>query len=322
MTTNVKDRNADAKVTAHATPHVLKDYRIHPIAALWPLLGEAELQDMATDIKLHGLQEAVWLYDGEVLDGRNRLVACTMAQVKPTFQTWKPQFNETPLSFIMSKNLHRRHLGASVRAAIAVEIEEMLAEEQARKAEEAKAKQALFDVSFTDEKDRTHTTEKKAPTPTVSPFSGGGPGANTDHGGSKPAPQGRVRDRAAAAAGVSTGYLADAKDMKHADSGMYQRVASGELTLGKAQEELVSAAEREGSLKTLPLREGTKNSTIDRLNRRKKKPKPPIKFTKVKTSRTTVHIDVTFGSSQKAEVWMNKMQDEPSVLELAYTVDD
>lgn len=91
----------------------------HPYAELFPMLDDAELKDMAADIKVNGLQEHIVTYEGMILDGRNRHRACELARVNPTFTPFK---GKDALAFVLSKNLHRRHLNASQRAIAAAEI--------------------------------------------------------------------------------------------------------------------------------------------------------------------------------------------------------
>ena len=88
----------------------------HEYAQLFPMLPREELDALADDIKINGLLEAITLYDGEVLDGRNRYVACISASVEPRFEQYT---GDDPLAFVISKNLHRRHLTPGQRALIA-----------------------------------------------------------------------------------------------------------------------------------------------------------------------------------------------------------
>jgi ParB-like chromosome segregation protein Spo0J len=99
----------------------------HPIAAVFPLLprriggvrGQHELNDLADDIKEHGLREPIVLFEGKILDGRNRARACKMAEVAPRFETYQ---GNDPVAFVVSKNLRRRHLNISQRAMIAAKL--------------------------------------------------------------------------------------------------------------------------------------------------------------------------------------------------------
>ena len=100
------------------------DYEFHPIANIFPLMGDAELTVLADDIRAHGLRETIWLKDGRVIDGRNRWRACTMAGVQPRFRPFYGEENEL-LAFVVSLNLHRRHLSESQRAMCASRVATM-----------------------------------------------------------------------------------------------------------------------------------------------------------------------------------------------------
>lgn len=104
---------------------------IHPAAALFPLMEGAELDQLAADIRANGLREEIVLYEGLVLDGRNRLRACKLAAVKPRFVEWDG--DGSPLAFVLSRNLHRRHLAESQRAIIAARAKEMFKHESLRR---------------------------------------------------------------------------------------------------------------------------------------------------------------------------------------------
>lgn len=97
----------------------------HPAADLFPMLGADELQQLADDIKENGLLDSVVLFHGEILDGRNRLAACELAGVEPRFIDVAESV-ESPVMYVVSKNLHRRHLTTSQRACIGAEMVPLL----------------------------------------------------------------------------------------------------------------------------------------------------------------------------------------------------
>jgi hypothetical protein len=99
-------------------------YEFHPLADIFPMLEDDELKALAEDIKAKGLTEPITLYEGKVLDGRNRYRACELAKVELTDHFTQYEGDDA-LGFVVSKNLRRRHLNESQRAAIAAEIANM-----------------------------------------------------------------------------------------------------------------------------------------------------------------------------------------------------
>jgi N6-adenosine-specific RNA methylase IME4 len=88
----------------------------HPIAALFPLLDDVDMRSLADDIAAHGLIDPITLYEGMVLDGRNRYRACRLAGVEPAYRQYD---GDSPVAWVVSVNLHRRHLSESQRAMVA-----------------------------------------------------------------------------------------------------------------------------------------------------------------------------------------------------------
>jgi ParB-like chromosome segregation protein Spo0J len=103
----------------------------HPAAELFPLMPDDQLRDLAEDIKKNGLNYPIVVFEGKILDGRNRLRACKLAGVKPGFHPFeRREFDEkgelvrevTPLEFVLSSNLHRRHLTGEQRREIVAKL--------------------------------------------------------------------------------------------------------------------------------------------------------------------------------------------------------
>ncbi len=81
----------------------------HPICLLIPSADDDELQDLTDDIRAHGLIDPIVLFEGMILDGRNRAAACERAGVAPRYV----QFGggrEDALIWVVSHNIKRRHL--------------------------------------------------------------------------------------------------------------------------------------------------------------------------------------------------------------------
>ena len=81
----------------------------HPICLLIPSADEDELQDLTDDIRAHGLIDPIVLFEGMILDGRNRAAACERAGVAPRYVHFEGG-REDALIFVVSHNIKRRHL--------------------------------------------------------------------------------------------------------------------------------------------------------------------------------------------------------------------
>lgn len=103
----------------------------HPIAAMFRLMDAEELDDLAARIRAHGLRERIVLYEGKILDGRNRYLAAikaglitpygmglpTLAEHFEVFggPDWDPEQLD-PLAYVWDTNEGRRHDTPSQRA--------------------------------------------------------------------------------------------------------------------------------------------------------------------------------------------------------------
>jgi len=87
---------------------------IHPHADIFPMMTPEELQELADDIAANGLLHPIVIDgNGTLIDGRNRLRACEIAGVEPTFE---PLNGQDPAAFIVSANLARRNLSKGQQA--------------------------------------------------------------------------------------------------------------------------------------------------------------------------------------------------------------
>lgn len=100
--------------------------KTHPAADIFPLLEGDAYDSFKADVKANGLRFPIVLYEGKVLDGRNRLRACRDLGIEP--KTVSPAIKD-PVAFVVSANLARRHLDESQRAMCAARLVPMLAEE-------------------------------------------------------------------------------------------------------------------------------------------------------------------------------------------------
>ena len=97
----------------------------HEVANIFPMMQGEEFAALKADIETNGLREPIWLHpDGRIIDGRNRYLACCELGIEPEYHTWNGA--GSLVAFVVSLNLHRRHLTPMQRAGVAVDILPML----------------------------------------------------------------------------------------------------------------------------------------------------------------------------------------------------
>jgi ParB-like chromosome segregation protein Spo0J len=91
-------------------PRAYKRYAHHPLAEMFPVLKDAEFDDLVEDIRKHGLHEPISLFEQKIIDGRNRERACKKAGVEPRYRSIKFENHDAAAAYVISKNICRRHL--------------------------------------------------------------------------------------------------------------------------------------------------------------------------------------------------------------------
>ncbi|MFK7942435.1 MAG: ParB/RepB/Spo0J family partition protein [Paracoccaceae bacterium] len=98
--------------------------QFHAFANLLPMIQGDALAELTADIRANGVQEPVVFIGREILDGRNRyMVARDLGLAYPRCD----YLGDDPLAFVVSKNIHRRHLTESQRAMVASKLANMRA---------------------------------------------------------------------------------------------------------------------------------------------------------------------------------------------------
>jgi hypothetical protein len=99
----------------------------HEVCSIFPPMTPEEYQALVQDIKANGLIESIKTWRGKVIDGRSRLQACQELGIKPRFQEWDGK--GSLLQYVIGLNVHRRHLTAGQKAALAVNLLPLLEDE-------------------------------------------------------------------------------------------------------------------------------------------------------------------------------------------------
>jgi hypothetical protein len=97
-----------------------KDYESHPLSMWFPLMEGEEFENFADDVVRTGQKETVKLYEGKIMDGRNRYRACKARGIPCRFENWNGEGD--PADYVISMNLHRRHLTAEARQKLVLEL--------------------------------------------------------------------------------------------------------------------------------------------------------------------------------------------------------
>jgi hypothetical protein len=96
------------------------DYKIHPVANIFPLMDDAAYETLKADIAANGQWEMIMMHDEQIIDGRNRLKACCELGIEPNIGELPIELD--PYRYAVSVNLHRRHLTVTQRSDVAAHL--------------------------------------------------------------------------------------------------------------------------------------------------------------------------------------------------------
>ncbi|MHC1745529.1 MAG: hypothetical protein AB9895_00075 [Negativicutes bacterium] len=192
------------------------ELEIHEWALLFPPMTEDEFENLVKDIEINGQYDPIILFDGKIVEGRNRYLACEKLKIQPRTTEWTGNEEEL-FQYVFSKNFTRRNLNANQKAMIAAKCS--LAEEKL----EAKLRQG----------NRSKITLVKELT-------------------TKDCNSGKATQKAAEKiGGTNRQYIADAKFVQEKAPELVDDIFKGNLTIPKAikiAKQLDSSEEREEAL--------------------------------------------------------------------------
>lgn len=90
------------------------NYKQHALSAVFPPMGDEEFAALVADIAANGQREPAVIFEREVIDGWHRTRACDQLGIEVMTRPLEPGID--PVAYVLSRNLHRRHLTASQRA--------------------------------------------------------------------------------------------------------------------------------------------------------------------------------------------------------------
>lgn len=187
---------------------------LHPAADLFPMIADEDFSGLCESVAAHGLEQKIVLtHDNRLLDGRNRLKACFLTGKTPSFERKSEQHSDDYVELALRLNLERRHLTAGQRAALAVDIERVYAEQAKERQREAGEQYGR----------------------------GGKVMAKMPQAINPPEPQHtapKARDLAAEKVQVAARYVQDAKRIKDEAPDVFEQVKSGELNIPQAKKEI------------------------------------------------------------------------------------
>lgn len=116
-----------------------KEYEIHPLCMLFPWMDETTRASVSTDMGKHGQRDSIKLFEGKVLDGKNRLRICVDLGLEPIIEVLPDDTD--PIAYVKSEGLCRRDLTPWQRYEISKRLSEynrsQLPEEEQEKIKEA-----------------------------------------------------------------------------------------------------------------------------------------------------------------------------------------
>jgi N6-adenosine-specific RNA methylase IME4 len=176
------------------------DREYHELANIFPLMQGEEFEALKADIAENGLLQPIWIdQDQKIIDGRNRHRACIETRTPTAFNMWNGK--GSLIAFVVSLNLHRRHLSSGQKATLAVELLPMFEAEAKERSVEASKKEWGGNISTSFEE------------------------------------QGKAREKVAEVMQTNARYVQDAKKLKEESPDLFEQVKAGEVSLPKANRE-------------------------------------------------------------------------------------
>jgi hypothetical protein len=179
----------------------------HELCSLFPELDDEALLALKIDIRDNGQIHPIVTYDGKILDGWNRWRCCKALKIKPKMEPLPD--GDSPVDFVISMNVKRRHLNASQLALVGQALLEYEEQEAAKRKAEA----------------IVASNVRRADKPIA--------GKVTVNGPPKPAERAEAREVVAKKLGISAKTISDAKLVKERAPEMVEKIMRGAKDEGR-----------------------------------------------------------------------------------------
>jgi hypothetical protein len=103
-----------------------KELEPHEYCAIFPRMQDWEYEGLKRSLKSNGFYEyfPITLFEGKILDGKERYRACLEVGVDPKFVNYEDGVHRGgPLDFVIARNITRQHLSEDQRAMVIARIE-------------------------------------------------------------------------------------------------------------------------------------------------------------------------------------------------------
>lgn len=100
----------------------MHDLECDDATGIFPMMSDEDFQELKRSIQTNGQLMPIELWQGRLIDGRNRLKACRELMLEPKFRALEELPCGSVVEYVAAANLHRRHLSASQRAMVAARM--------------------------------------------------------------------------------------------------------------------------------------------------------------------------------------------------------
>lgn len=207
----------------------MSDIEFHPACLALPKMDAEEYQALRKSIRAgYDARHPVLLYEGKILDGRHRYLACQEEGVDAQFMNW---IGNDPFDFVKKEHEARRSWRSQEQKAlvIGVLIDQSAAFQAERQRIQAEANRKRAEAAYEQENRGNQYTKTKVE---VEPQSEATPAKpKRDSSQDKDA---KTSTAKAKTIGVSRAAVERAETIKRADPGLAQKVAQGEISAADA----------------------------------------------------------------------------------------